>query len=510
MTSEIIGLAGSCLVRHTRQLSGSAIIRALVSIVLTSQCLLAAAQEPEADGRLTAFTPDQLRADLEYMYEGLQSANFDLYASTPRSEFDKHYQALKNKLVEPMTRFDAETTFQQFAALAYQAHTRVESDYSEFFAYLGKGGAAFPLGVMVEDGQLLVTGNSSGVIEILPGDSISAINRQKMKDLLPRLIAHISAESPEFAYVLLETYMPFVIWLELGRTEASSVSIDHADGTAGIYDLVVKPGENQDSGGIRKPFSLDGRDSRMLTDTVAYLRPGPFSNTDPDANSLDTTAFVEFINSAFEGFIENEAAHLIVDLRDNPGGDNSFSDPVIAWFASRPFRFSSDFRVRVSPQSTAANQARLDHQADPSSSVSYLYAEFYASVENGQTVSFPIPQVEPRPSPRFEGDVYVLVNRYSYSNAVSAAALIQDYGFGVIMGEQTVDMATTYGAMERFTLPNTGIVVAYPKALIVRPNGNESIHPITPDVRLPAPRIRGASDEMLEAAVRHVESESAR
>jgi C-terminal processing protease CtpA/Prc len=247
-----------------------------------------------------------------------------------------------------------------------------------------------------------------------------------------------------------------------------------------------------------------------LTDTVAYLRPGAFSNTDPGADPLDAAAFLDFVDSAFQNFLENEALQLIVDLRDNPGGHNAFSDPVIAWFAERRFRFSSDFRVRVSPESTAANQARVESLPESSDSVSHSYAELYASTEDGRIVSFPIPEVEPRSSSRFAGDVYVLVNRYSFSNAVSAAALIQDYGFGVIMGEQTVDMATTYGAMERFTLPNTEIVVAYPKALIIRPNGKESIHPVTPDVVLPAPRIRGASDVMLEAAVRHIESESTR
>ena len=164
----------------------------------------------------------------------------------------------------------------------------------------------------------------------------------------------------------------------------------------------------------------------------------------------------------------------------------------------------------MSPQTTAANQARLDSHPDPANSVSLLYAEFFASAEDGQTVLFPIPEVEPRSAPRFDGEIYVLVNRYSFSNAVTTAALIQDYGFGVIMGEQTVDMATTYGAMERFTLPNTGIVVAYPKALVVRPNGNESAHPLSPDVPLPSPRIRGAADEMLEAAIEHIQSSSNR
>jgi hypothetical protein len=422
--------------------------RVLVSFVLVGQFFLAAAQETATDDELPVFTPEQIRADFEFMYEGLQSANFDLYAFKERSEFESRYQEFREGFDQPMTRFDAEMAFQQFVALAHQSHTRVESDYSGFFAHLAEVGTVFPLDVAVEEGQLLVTGNASGVIKIVPGERITAIGGEQVADLLPRLTARISAESPEFAYVLLESYMPLVIWLELGPSDVSSVTIEHANGTKGVYDLSAAAEEKQRSGDTDEPFSLEGRDARMLTETVAYLRPGPFSNTDPEASSLDTTKYLDFIDTAFQGFIENQAEHLILDLRDNPGGDNSFSDPVIAWFANRPFRFSSEFMVRVSAQTTAANQARMDSHPDASGSVSRLYAELFASAEDGQTVVFPIPEVEPRSAPQFDGEVYVLVNRYSFSNAVSAAALIQDHGFGAVMGEQTVDMATTYGAME--------------------------------------------------------------
>ena len=107
---------------------------------------------------------------------------------------------------------------------------------------------------------------------------------------------------------------------------------------------------------------------------------------------------------------------------------------------------------------------------------------------------------------RFEGGVHVLVNRHSYSNAVTTAALIQDYGFGTIYGETTRDMATTFGAMEHFTLPHSGLVVGFPKARIIRPNGEVVPHPLTPDVMLPAPAIRGERDVRLDLLVERIET----
>jgi C-terminal processing protease CtpA/Prc len=477
----------------------------LIVCLFTGLTSSALAAESAGDDAPPTFSVEQIQGDFDFLYQGLKSANFDLYAFTPPGKFENHYKEYRKKFTKPMTRFDAEMAFQPFVALAHQAHTRVESDYSGYFAYRQAGGAGFPLGISVENNQLIVTTNSSGISEIKPGDRIAAINGHKVSGLLPCLIEHISAETTEFAYVLLETYMPLVVWLELGSTDAYTVSIRHKGGTSENYKIST-PSEEETTG--QQPFSLAGRDARMLTANIAYLRPGPFHNTEAGADSMDTTAFVQFIDTSFGTFIENGATRLILDLRDNPGGDNSFSDPVIAWFADRPFRFSANFRVRVSPQSTAANQARLEANPDNTESTSYLYAKLYESSENGEIVLFTIPETKPRPGQEFEGEVFVLVNRYSFSNAVSAAALIQDYDFGVIMGEQTVDMATTYGAMEKFTLPETGIVVTYPKALIVRSNGDDKVGPIIPDVTLPAPRIRGANDVMLQAALKHLESKA--
>ena len=96
--------------------------------------------------------------------------------------------------------------------------------------------------------------------------------------------------------------------------------------------------------------------------------------------------------------------------------------------------------------------------------------------------------------------MYVLVNRRSYSNAVAVAALVQDYGFGKILGEETSDLATTFGAMETFRLPRTGLLVGFPKAFIVRPSGNLAPRGVVPDVAIETPVVEGVDDPVLMRA----------
>jgi C-terminal processing protease CtpA/Prc len=107
----------------------------------------------------------------------------------------------------------------------------------------------------------------------------------------------------------------------------------------------------------------------------------------------------------------------------------------------------------------------------------------------------------PRPGKRYSGRVFLLINRHSYSNTVTVAALAQDYGFARILGEETADLATTYGAMESFELPRTGITVGFPKALIVRPSGDLAPRGVVPDVAIATPVVESADDPVLQRAL---------
>ena len=83
---------------------------------------------------------------------------------------------------------------------------------------------------------------------------------------------------------------------------------------------------------------------------------------------------------------------------------------------------------------------------------------------------------------------------------VLVASIVQDYRFGTILGEETSDLASTYGAMEKFTLPNTGIEVGYPKARILRPSGNAEARGVRPDIEIPTPIVTGTDDAVLARA----------
>ncbi|MEO0972068.1 MAG: S41 family peptidase [Pseudomonadota bacterium] len=446
-----------------------------------------------------------LQEDFATLYRGLRNAHADLFVHRSEADYEALYTKTLASLTEPMSLFDAHVRFQQFTAYGNVAHARLEFPSAAYQAFQDSGGRTFPIYLRLHEGRAYVDDNRSGHPRPRPGDELLTLNGVAISEWLERVAEHISADTPYIAHSLLEFTFARYLWLEAGEVASFTLGLRDAQGEP--YEVMIEALGEQAQREIdrtqpgRFTLNSDERTARMLDDATAYLRPGPFYNAENPNALWDNSAYLRFIDQAFADFLEARAQTLIIDLRDNPGGDNSFSDPLLAWFADAPFRFCSAFLIRSSDEAAASNQTRLDASADATAGVSAAFAREYAKTPRGQQFAFEIPLVTPRVEPRFEGQVVVLINRHSYSNAVNVAATVQDYGFGVIAGEKTADMATTYGAMETFTLPNTGLAVGFPKAHIIRPSGDRRVDGVTPDWPIASP-ITPSTEDVVLASVR--------
>ena len=212
---------------------------------------------------------------------------------------------------------------------------------------------------------------------------------------------------------------------------------------------------------------FSSREFRPPEDGIAYLRPGLFHHSEAaigdTAPSYDRSKYRSFIDDAFTKIIASVATNLLIDPRGNPGGDNSFSDPMIARFADRPFRFTHRFMLKASA-ATKAHYGRLRASGVKQAGVIGELMRAQASHANGERYLFPIAMVEPRPQPRFTGRVFVLHDRNSYSNGASVAALIQDYQFGTLLGEETRISSPPTGSPCRLSLNTRASTSASRKA----------------------------------------------
>jgi hypothetical protein len=438
------------------------------------------------------YAPQAVKADLAYLYQTLQAAHYNLYVNMPKARYDSAYHALYNSIQDSLTTLEITRLFQPFLALGNIAHCNMSFPGALYYdSSIQHTNYLFPLTIEVVNGKTVVINNFSYDPSIKPGDEITFDGIDKAAEI-------IAGESRAMKNTLMELYtIPRVYWWRFGSQQVFNVKINNRAVTLnGVLAYQLEKRLET----LKQPFNT-GREFRMIG-ALAYLHPGIFINDESSGNTSEHNTFQnnEFINFIDTAYLKMHRAHakqLLIDLRGNPGGDNSFSDPMIAYFANKPFWFCSSFSIKTSA-------VTKQFWKDVNDTTLAELKKQVLSHKDGDTFSVKFKKYPPRKdSLHFDGQVYVLVDKYSYSNTVSVAAIIQDYKLGIVMGTPTADVATTYGATHEFRLPNTGLDVSYPKALIVRPNGDKRSKGVTPSVILTDNPFT-PQDEVLDEAIKYI------
>jgi hypothetical protein len=452
-----------------------------------------------------------VRSDLAFLYTTLAEAHYDLFAHRPKADYDAYFRELDASIRAPMTRTHTAILFQRFVAYGRIGHARIDAPIVDFVTYLKGGGKLLPIFIRVDGKRVFLSEPAERTGTLVAGTELVAMAGQPIDVVLDRLSAYVSSERPYMTYTQMEESFPALLWMDRGpidSVEATGI-VDgkRVNARVSAVTLDERRALGQQFPAPKLATDFTSRDYRALGGGVAYLRPGPFFNIAQSASgsapSYEASEFRAFIDESFHKLIAEHASDLLIDLRNNPGGDNSFSDPMIAWFSTRPFRFASSFKLKASA-ATKNWYARQRKDAQAFDADVRRMSEAEAEQPNGTRYEYALPLVAPRAEPRFHGRVWVLVDRHSYSNATSVAALVQDYGFGTILGEETADVASNYASVLYFDLPKTRITVTYPKSHFVRPNGRDDVSGVTPDVPLKEASIGVTEDVILNEATGYI------
>jgi C-terminal processing protease CtpA/Prc len=183
-------------------------------------------------------------------------------------------------------------------------------------------------------------------------------------------------------------------------------------------------------------------------------------------------------DEAFENFCRNTFAMLklkpgiktlVIDIRQNAGGNYSNCHLLFSYLAQQPFQEYKQVSARIKklPESSLVSDEYSG--GDPDDVSSLLNDNFYKA-NNGKyyitdslnAVINPLPQ-------RFNGKVLVVVNGEVSSAAAYFASLVKNAGRGKIIGEETRGGAYMHNGFRNvvYELPNSKIQFAFSIANVV-------------------------------------------
>jgi C-terminal processing protease CtpA/Prc len=181
-------------------------------------------------------------------------------------------------------------------------------------------------------------------------------------------------------------------------------------------------------------------DAHYSSSNSSHQRPLEFQFLDSESAALLTIAsfqqesdYESFLAQAFKRLREARIRTLIIDLRNNGGGEDEYGAMLVSYLASEPFAYYRSLQAK-SDHFAAARYApdgfdasgfakRLTRGADK---MFYVGTEFHPGLRMQQ------PQRD-----HFDGAVYVLINGLTGSAAVECSAIIHALGRGIFVGEET-------------------------------------------------------------------------
>ena len=449
--------------------------------VLTARCAPVASSVPKLPAPTFQDGPTisqaDLIADFDAWMSGMHALNPDLSIRVDLQVLERESARIRAELTRPMSRREAWLHFAQLNPYLRDAHAGIQMpDYrGALHAHLEAGGHVVPIEVrFARDGSLRVFTVAPGVEGVTPGDRLLSINGHSTDPMLAAMLSRSIGETSAFQRAFAARRFAMLYW--------------HLYGDTGQYDVVVQsaldgcPRQVRATGATTLPAALQPQRAademfgwRILPGDVGYLRVDGFDGDKKDA-------LAKVAQTAFAAFKARNARALIIDVRENSGGDDPlWQQDLVDHFTTKPYAQLSHYVIRVT-----------EDNADPGDVIGTVQSADYDK-------RFTPPSVDPI---RYDGPVYILAGPYSYSATIQFLVAAQDFRLAKIAGEETAALSCQTGQVKRIELPRSGLSTATPIIAYTRPSGEGCKRGVMPDVPIAIDEVTPA--ETLDALLQWI------
>lgn len=409
------------------------------------------------------FSREQLWADADTLYSSVSRIHLDLFLRYPQERFDPEFEQAKQELQDSMTAGD-------FYRIMSPVMNRLRDGHMQLDVHsvdAGRSDIFFPLTVDIdpEDYSMWIRSDySDPPAGIAPGARILTVNGRTSAEIVTDFLPYFPAELDQRKIRYMSYFQDFqrLFYLLYGEDR---FRVEYEEN--GSVKTVELPAVEITGSRLRemKTEWYGKPDYTIAFDEekdLAILEFNRFSNPEK---------FETFIREAFREIREKQVGHLIIDIRQNGGGNSSLGDELFQYISPVPFVQFEKGTLRVTSQ------------------IKPYLPEEASKIPDGELYTYyntPMPLRENED--RFTGKVYLLTSGASYSSAGSFPWAFRKFGMGTIIGEESGTPGVTFGNPVTLTLPFTKIkyTPTTTKYYLWDYEGNED-RGVVPDYEVPVP-----------------------
>lgn len=437
------------------------------------------------------YSKSELTEDLDFLFQTYKDVHPNLYMYTQKNVIDSMVTIVKDELKHPMTSLEFWTSVTPIVAKLGDGHTFLNFPYSVRRNYLDNGGKIFPLEIRIDGNQIVVRKNYTSDTTLAVNSELLSINGLPQEIMLQDLRRYRGGETIGLVNRYVQRMFKPLLWAHYGFEDHFKVEyISSTDGEHYKKTLLGITSEEYNSF-FQNKKKIKQKPTYWTFQSILDEKTG-ILDLNSFARPKDLKSFKKFLKSTFTTIHNEGLNNLIIDVRRNGGGEHTLGEALIDYLATEPWVMMSKAEVRLSPQMKEAVFPWILRWLPIKSAIkvfSFLYSatgiDRVDIVSESNNVDILTAYTKPKKlkkNPlRFHGNTFVLIDNGSYSMSVIFAAVMKDYHFATIIGEETGQPANPYGGNYFFSLPNTQLRTSVSTGRTYRPSGQDTDRGVLPD-----------------------------
>ncbi len=436
--------------------------RLLLFVLCFSSFALSAQINEESESNL--IQQKLLIEDLHFLQQNWDALHGAMYIYNSKEVIDAKFKEIEDSINRPMTSLEFYKAVCPILKLIGNGHTHVVPS-AEAYTKLRSTQKLFPFDLYVDGEVVYILRNNSKNKDIRPGDVLYSVNGVDaltiIKDIANNLTRDGINESMPMTRAT-ERFTTFYGFMN-PRTDTFLCEISSLSGERLNVDIqgltyaniksnrIASYGDQKNWIELKQPaYTLE------FEGETAIMTLRTFSNK--EIKKYNKMKSKKWFKQAFAKINDRDSKKLIIDLRDNGGGDEEPTIELFSHLHDKPFQFYKDVFLQ---ERKIPNGKHYDDNI----SILNIYAKLITKKVNGKYVlkakglkSYP-PAKE-----QYMGEVLVLTDAGSFSATGEMTAIIKEHDRAIFIGEEPGGNPNqnTSGAMLILNLPHSKLRAVVP------------------------------------------------
>ena len=409
------------------------------------------------------YTVNQLREDFVIMQNTLQEGHAGLYRYTAKEELDKMFEKTYQSLNEPMTEIDFFVKLYPLISNIHCGHTRIGLSRSTT-RLINTSPITIPFSFEFIAGKTYLLQNYSEIENLAMGGEVVSINGNPIDSIIIKMLPLTSSDAhiQVYKYHYLESLNNFSRLYTSLYGQSLSFAIKYKSPLTKMEETLEVKGISMETmmniGEERYPwlFSDSPPISKRYENDIPILEIRTFEIPAYEDSNI---SIEEFLKETFKELRATGDKNLIIDLRNNDGGEGEYGRILATYLFDKPFYYykTLEFKDTSYDFFNYTNASAEDWQSIVKDSKKNSNDWYEYTAEPGLGL-------QQNNDLYFKGNVYILISGKCFSTTGEVTSIIHFNKRAKFVGEECG--AGYYGNQSGFipvlTLPNTNLRVSVP------------------------------------------------